>query len=155
MARVLALPNVTPDAIAVEAHRLYGAQLELEAEALRFEQTKREVAERGVDPAILMTVLKEAKADPTERMLKERTIAQYAGVLRVPTVKYEVGYGDLLSEEPEPETDADRLARVEDEGFWAFITHQPMSACPNTSADDAKAWVAGYDRAQELIGLSL
>lgn len=155
MARVLALPNVTNDAIAVEAHRLYGAQLELEAEALRFEQTKREVAERGVDPGILMTVLKEAKADPTERMLKERTIAQYAGVLRVPTVKYEVGYGDLLSEEPEPESEADRLARIEDEGFWAFITHKPMDANPYPDSPTRETWIAGYDRAQELIGLSL
>lgn len=151
MARVLALPNVTPDAIAVEAYRLYGAQLELEAEVLRFDQTKREVAERGVDPAILMAVLKEAKADPTERMLKERTIAQYAGVLRVPTVKYEVGYGDLLSEEPEPESEEDRIQRIGDEGFWAFITHQPPTAC--LAGDDADAWTAGYKRAAELIGL--
>ena len=152
MAKPLALPNVTPDTIAIEAHRLYGAQLQLEAEALRFDQAKREVAERGVDPAILLAVLKEAKADPTERMMRERTLAQYATTLRVPTVKYEVGYGDLLAEEPEPETDNERQERCESEGFWAFITHQPAEASPYPAGDDGAAWNVGYLRAQELIG---
>lgn len=154
MARVLALPNVTPDAIAVEAHRLYGAQLELEAETLRFDQTKREVAERGVDPTVLMSVLREAKADPAERMIRERTLAQYATVLRVPTMRYEVGYGDLLSDEPEPESEAERAERIESEGFWAFITHQPESACPYADAPDRPFWITGHARAAELIGLT-
>ncbi len=151
MPKPIALPNVTPDAIAIEAHRLYGAQLQLEAESLRFEQTKREVSERGVDPSVLLSVLREAKADPTERMMRERTMAQYANVLHVPTVKYEVGYGDLLDAEPAPETDEERAARCEDEGFWAFVTHQGADACPNTSEPDAACWLVGYDRARALI----
>lgn len=152
MPKPLALPNVTDDAIAIEAHRLYGAKLRLEAEALRFDQAKREVSERGVDPAALLAVLVEAKADPTARMIRERTLAQYATVLRVPTIKYEVGYGDLLAEEPEPETDEQRAERCESEGFWAFITHQPADACPHTDDSDAACWLSGHGRALELVG---
>ncbi len=153
MPKPLALPNVTADTIAIEAHRLFGAQLELEAEALRFDQAKREVAERGVDPAILLAVLKEAKADPAERMIRERTVAQYATTLRVPTMRYEVGYGDLLAAEPEPESAEERVERCENEGFWAFITHQPQEANPYRAGEsELVSWKCGYERAQELIG---
>ncbi|WP_374387122.1 hypothetical protein [Brevundimonas sp.] len=156
MPKPLALPNVTPDAIAIEAYRLFGADLEFKAEQLRFEQTKREVAENGVDPQELLALLREASADQTDRLIRERTRAQYADILRSP-VRYGAGYGDLLEEEPAPETEGERTARIQDEGFWAFITHQPTTACPyEPLKDDAdwEAWMSGFHRARELIGVS-
>jgi len=150
VAKPLSLPNVSRETIAIQAHALYGSIREVEAANRVLAETKKVVAESGVDPAILQDVLKEATADPHDRAMRDRQLAAYVSALRVPTLRYEVGYGDLLAEDPPEESEEDRSARIHDEGFWCYVTHIPASSSPYTGAD-ADQWAKGWVSAQRIV----
>jgi hypothetical protein len=146
----LALPNVGNDTIIRKAHELYGAIREVEAASRALAETRKVVAEAGVDPGILADVLKEATADPHERAMRDRQLAATVSALRVPTLRYEVGYGDLLEEEPPEESEADKLARIRDEGFWCFVTHIGVERSPYVG-EEGNAWTEGWVAAQRIV----
>lgn len=152
MAKPLSLPNVSRDTIAAQAFELFGSQARVAQAAVEHAEVRRRVAERGVDPGLLADVLKEAMADPGDRADRERVLSQYVTALRVPTMKLEVGFGDLLDEEPPEETQAEHEDRVTDEGFWSHLLHRSREACqyPADSEDEAD-WHAGWDEAYAAV----
>jgi hypothetical protein len=150
VAKSLALPNVQNDTIIQKAHQLYGAIREVEAASRVLAETRKVVAEAGVDPGILADVLKEATADPHERAMRDRQLASCVSALRVPTLRYEVGYGDLLADEPPQESDEDRTTRIRDEGFWCFVTHIPAHRNPYVESD-GNVWAEGWVAAQRIV----
>lgn len=148
----LALPNVTRETIAAQAYNLFGSLQDVAQAQLEHAEVRRQVSERGVDPGILADVLKEASADPHSRAERERTLSQYISALRVPTLRMEAGFGDLLAEEAPEETDAEREARITDEGFWSYLMHRPMTACPHEGeSPESLWWHAGYGDAVEAV----
>jgi len=141
----LALPNVSQATIAKAAYDLFGAMAVVDQASAALSETRKTVAERGVDPGILADVLKEAKADPWSRIERDRTLGQYIAALKVPgLVAVEPDMLDAL-EEPAPETDEEREAREYAEGYWAYLTHLRIK-------DDAPdAWVNGWYDAHALV----
>jgi hypothetical protein len=146
----LSLPNVTRETIAAQAYRLFGSLQDVAQAQLEHAEVRRQVAERGVDPGLLAKVLEAASADPHARADQERVFGQYVSALRVPTLRVEAGFGDLLSEQAE-ETDDERRERITDEGFWAYLMHRPASVSPYPAGDEGRWWNEGYEEGRLAV----
>lgn len=140
----VALPNISRQTIAQQAHRLFGAVAEVDRMTEQLALTRKAVAESGVDPGVLVDLLKVSREDPWSRLERDRTLAQYATALAVPGVAPEPDLIAALEDEPD-ETDEERDAREYGEGFWSYLTHKP--ARPGAS----QPFTIGYHDAMALV----